>query len=151
MRRVVARALALPAFQALYSAVFGFLLRRAAGRLMAGDVDAFLRFYADDAEVSFPGGSSWGRVYRGKAEIRGFLERFLRAGLREPGDDPAQVPLGQGCLRGDLRGHREDGGVRPLPRAERAPRHAGGLEELLSFLLVPLRAANVGLRVAVEA
>ena len=81
MRRVVAGALALPALQALYSAVFGFLLRRAAGRLMAGDVDAFLRFYADDAELSFPGGSSWGRVYRGKAEIRGFLERFLRVGI----------------------------------------------------------------------
>jgi len=48
---------------------------------MAGDVDAYLRFYADDAELLFPGGSSWGRVYRGKAEIRGFLERFLRAGL----------------------------------------------------------------------
>ena len=81
MRRVVAGALALPALQALYSAVFRFLLRRAAGRLMAGDVDAFLRFYANDAELSFPGGSSWGRVYRGKAEIRGFLERFLRVGI----------------------------------------------------------------------
>ena len=81
MRRVVAAALAVPVLQAAYAALCRFLLRRAAGRLMAGDVDAFLRFYADDAELSFPGGSSWGRVYRGKAEIRGFLERFLRVGI----------------------------------------------------------------------
>ena len=81
MRRALVVGLAIPALQAAYAAALQTTLRRAAGRLMAGDVEAYLRFYADDAELHFPGGSSWGRVYRGKAEIRGFLERFLSAGL----------------------------------------------------------------------
>jgi uncharacterized protein (TIGR02246 family) len=82
MRRAVLAALALPAAQAGYAAVYRAVLRRTVPRLMAGDVDAFLRFYADDATLTFPGDNSWGPVYRGKDEIRGFLERFLRVGLQ---------------------------------------------------------------------
>ncbi|MFL5781834.1 MAG: nuclear transport factor 2 family protein [Thermoleophilaceae bacterium] len=82
MRRLALAALALPAAQAAYVTAYRRLLRSTAGRLMAGDVDAFLRFYADDATLTFPGKNSWGPVYRGKDEIRGFLERFLRVGLR---------------------------------------------------------------------
>jgi uncharacterized protein (TIGR02246 family) len=82
MRRLALAALALPAAQAAYAALYRQLLRRTVDRLMAGDVDAFLRFYADDATLTFPGDNSWGPVYRGKDEIRGFLERFLRVGLR---------------------------------------------------------------------
>ena len=81
MRRALLAGLAIPALQGAYAAALRTTLRRAAGGLMDGDVDAYLRFYADDAELHFPGGSSWGRVYRGKTEIRGFLERFLRVGL----------------------------------------------------------------------
>jgi hypothetical protein len=61
MRRAVAALLAIPALQAAYAALFRSLLRRAVERLVAGDVDAFLRFYADDAQR--------------------FLERFVRVGL----------------------------------------------------------------------
>ena len=82
MRRVALAVLALPAAQLGYAAVYRALLRRTVPKLMAGDVDAFLRFYADDATVTFPGDNSWGPVYRGKDEIRGFLERFLRVGLQ---------------------------------------------------------------------
>jgi ketosteroid isomerase-like protein len=82
MRRVALALLAVPAAQALYAAIYRRLLRRTAAQLMAGDVDAFLRFYADDATLTFPGDNSWGPVYRGKDEIRGFLERFLRVGIR---------------------------------------------------------------------
>jgi ketosteroid isomerase-like protein len=81
-RALAAAALAVPAAQAAYGAILQRMLRRSAGRLMAGDVDAFLKFYADDATVTFPGDNSWGPVYRGKDEIRAFLERFLRVGLR---------------------------------------------------------------------
>lgn len=80
-RALVAAALAVPAAQATYAAALRYMLRRAAGRLMAGDVDSYLRFYADDATLLFPGDNSWGPEYRGKDEIRGFLERFLRVGL----------------------------------------------------------------------
>jgi uncharacterized protein (TIGR02246 family) len=82
MRRLALAALALPAAQAAYAAAYRQLLRRTVSRLMAGDVDAFLRFYADDATLTFPGDNSWGPVYRGRDEIRAFLERFLRVGLR---------------------------------------------------------------------
>ena len=82
MRRAAIALLALPAAQAAYAATYKAVLRRTVPRLMAGDVDAFLRFYADDATLTFPGDNSWGPVYRGKDEIRGFLERFLRVGLQ---------------------------------------------------------------------
>ena len=82
MRRAGLAALALPAAQAAYAAAFRAMLRRNAARFMGGDVDALLGFYADDATLTFPGDNSWGPVYRGRGEIRAFLERFLRVGLR---------------------------------------------------------------------
>jgi ketosteroid isomerase-like protein len=83
MRRLATAALlGAPLAQAAYAALTRLLLRRSAARLMDGDVDGFLRFYADDATLVFPGDNSWGPEYRGKAEIRGFLERFLSVGLR---------------------------------------------------------------------
>jgi ketosteroid isomerase-like protein len=82
-RALAIAALAAPAAaQAAYDAAFERMLRRSVANLMAGDVDAFLKFYADDATLHFPGDNSWGPVYRGKDEIRGFLERFLRVGLQ---------------------------------------------------------------------
>jgi ketosteroid isomerase-like protein len=82
MRRLALAALALPAAQAVYAETFRRLLRRNVRLLMDGDIDAFARFYADDAKLVFPGDNSWGPVYRGKDEIRAFLERFLSSGLR---------------------------------------------------------------------
>jgi ketosteroid isomerase-like protein len=82
MRRLAFVALALPAAQALYAAAFERMLRRNVRLLMEGNVDALAGFYADDAELHFPGDNSWGPVYRGKDEIRAFLERFLRVGIR---------------------------------------------------------------------
>jgi ketosteroid isomerase-like protein len=58
------------------------LLRRNVAALMAGDPGPLLKMYADDAVLEFPGESSWGPEYRGRAEIEGFLRRFLAAGLR---------------------------------------------------------------------
>jgi ketosteroid isomerase-like protein len=66
----------------VYVFVIRGLLRRNAARLMAGDPAPLLRMYADDAVLEFPGESTWGPEYRGKAEIEGFLRRFLDAGLR---------------------------------------------------------------------
>jgi ketosteroid isomerase-like protein len=68
--------------QALYHAALRLILPRRARRFMAGDVDAMLPFYAEDAVVVFPGRNSWGPEYRGRDEIRGFLERFLRSRLQ---------------------------------------------------------------------
>jgi ketosteroid isomerase-like protein len=51
-------------------------------RLNAGDPEPTLRLDADDVVLTFPGDSSWSGVYRGKAEIRRWLERFVRVGLQ---------------------------------------------------------------------
>ena len=82
MRRLALAALALPAAQAVYAKAFERMLRRNVRLLMEGNVDALAGFYADDAQLVFPGDNSWGPVYRGRDEIRGFLERFLRVGIR---------------------------------------------------------------------
>jgi ketosteroid isomerase-like protein len=75
-------ALAGAAVPPLYAASVRALLRRTAKRFMAGEVDAYLRLYSDDVRMIFPGEHSWGREYRGKDEVEGFLRRFLAAGLQ---------------------------------------------------------------------
>lgn len=67
---------------ALYGRAIAWLTRRNVAALRAGDPEPLLRMFSDDAELVFPGEHSWGRTYRGRAEIRGFLERFVAAGLR---------------------------------------------------------------------
>lgn len=72
------------------AAALGALQRRAAramlernvAALRAGDIGPLLSFYAPDARMVFPGRHSWGREYRGRAEIEGFLRRFVAAGLQ---------------------------------------------------------------------
>ena len=82
MRRAIALAGVACLGQAAYAWAFRRLLRRNASGLMAGDVDGFLRFYADDATLVFPGRNSWGPEYRGRDEIERFLKRFLAVGLQ---------------------------------------------------------------------
>jgi ketosteroid isomerase-like protein len=60
----------------------GSMLRRSIRALNAGDVGPALKAYAGDAELVFPGDSSFGGTYRGKAEIEGFLRRFVECRLR---------------------------------------------------------------------
>jgi len=70
------------AARAAYAQAVRAVLRRNAGALMAGDPRPLLRMYAPDATMVFPGAHSWGRTYRGRDEIEGFLRRFHAAGLR---------------------------------------------------------------------
>jgi ketosteroid isomerase-like protein len=67
---------------AAYTATARAILRRNQAALMAGDPGPLVAMYADDATLEFPGEHSWGPVYRGRAEIEGFLRRFLACGLR---------------------------------------------------------------------
>jgi ketosteroid isomerase-like protein len=66
----------------LYAWALRMVLRHNVSRFMAGDVHAFLRLYAYDATLIFPGRHSWSGEYRGKEEIERFLRRFLAARLR---------------------------------------------------------------------
>src|SRR3954465_8381873 len=73
------------AARAAYPAAVRALLRRNVAALMAGGPAPLVRMYAADAELVFPGDSSWSQTYRGREEIAGFLRRFLAAGLRGEG------------------------------------------------------------------
>lgn len=73
------------------------------GALNSGDVKPTLRMDAKDVEFRFPGDSSWAGVFRGKAALRAWLERFTRAGLQIDADEvvvqgpPWRTTL---CIRG---------------------------------------------------
>ena len=58
------------------------LLARNVAALRAGEIGPLLSSYAPDARMVFPGRHSWGGEYRGRAEIEGFLRRFVAAGLQ---------------------------------------------------------------------
>jgi ketosteroid isomerase-like protein len=65
----------------MYKTLIRAMIRRSVRALQAGETAPILAGYADDAVLVFPGRSSWGGEYRGKAAISGFLERFIEAGL----------------------------------------------------------------------
>jgi ketosteroid isomerase-like protein len=65
----------------LYAWAVRTMLHRNASAFLAGDPGPLLKMYAEDAVLEFPGESSWGPEYRGRAEIEGFLRRFLASGL----------------------------------------------------------------------
>lgn len=58
------------------------LIRRALRHHQAGNVDALLEFYAEDAKFVFPGKNSWAGEFHGKEAIATWLRRFHRAGLK---------------------------------------------------------------------
>jgi ketosteroid isomerase-like protein len=75
-------AVAATAADATFKAATRALLRRNVKSIMNGDLGPLLALYRPDAVLTFPGEHSWGRTYRGRDEIAGFLRRFLDAGLR---------------------------------------------------------------------
>lgn len=70
------------ALPTLYRSAVKAMLARNIRAVNAGDIGPLLATYADDATLVFPGRSSWGREYRGKSEIEGFLRRFVRLGIK---------------------------------------------------------------------
>ena len=62
-------------------------------RLRAGDVRPILALDAPDVELTFPGDSSWSGVFRGKAEVRRWLERFVASGLQIYADEVVATGL----------------------------------------------------------
>jgi ketosteroid isomerase-like protein len=58
-------------------------------RSRAGDVEPTLRMDADDVVFRFPGHSSWGGEFHGKAAVRKWLERFAAVGLQVFPDEVA--------------------------------------------------------------
>ena len=62
-------------------------IRRNIAALGRGDTAPLLHGYAEDAVLVFPGESSWGGEYRGRAAIERFLSRFVAAGLSGDAED----------------------------------------------------------------
>jgi ketosteroid isomerase-like protein len=60
----------------------GKLVRRNMKALNAGNPKPTLRLEARNAELTFPGDNSWSGVWRGKKQIRAWLERFARIGIQ---------------------------------------------------------------------
>ena len=55
--------------------------------LSAGNIRPTLRLDARDVELTFPGDSSWSGVFRGKEQLKAWLERFVRVGLQIAADE----------------------------------------------------------------
>lgn len=63
------------------------LLRSTMKELNAGNIQPTLRMDARDVELTFPGDSSWSGVFRGKKQLRPWLERFVQTGLQIAADE----------------------------------------------------------------
>jgi ketosteroid isomerase-like protein len=62
---------------AMYSWLIGKYIRHQLRRLFDGDVDATVRQFTHQAELVFPGKNSFAGTFRGRAEVRGWLARFV--------------------------------------------------------------------------
>jgi ketosteroid isomerase-like protein len=60
-------------------------------RLRAGDIRLALALDAPDVHMTFPGRSSWSGSYRGKRELKPWLERFAHVGLQIYADEVVAV------------------------------------------------------------
>src|SRR5689334_5368122 len=79
----------------MYKAAVRWLIRRNIARLNGGDYGPVLAMFTEDATLTFPGDNTWSRMYhqpgtgrnavpthRGRAEIEGFLRRYVENGLQ---------------------------------------------------------------------
>ena len=64
----------------MYSWIVERALRVLIARLNAGDTRLIMRTFAEDAQLVFPGRSSFAGVHRGKPAIEAWLERFVGLG-----------------------------------------------------------------------
>ncbi|MEX0972805.1 MAG: hypothetical protein WDZ46_06060 [Solirubrobacterales bacterium] len=58
------------------------MIARNMAKASAGDLGSTLRMDAEDVRFRFPGDSSWGGEFNGKAELEPWLRRFADVGLQ---------------------------------------------------------------------
>lgn len=66
----------------MFRLIARWMVKRTLRAHMRGDIDTLLKSYAPDVVFRFPGNNSWAGTYRGIDEVRPWLERFHRVGLR---------------------------------------------------------------------
>ena len=71
--------------------IMKLMIRRALRHHQAGNVDALLKFYAENARFVFPGKNSWAGEFQGKQAIAAWLRRFHGAGLKI---EPHEIVVG---------------------------------------------------------
>ena len=59
-----------------------WLLRWVYRKVNEGDVEPILKLVRRDAVFVFPGGNRWGRTYRGRDEIEGFVRELVALDLK---------------------------------------------------------------------
>jgi ketosteroid isomerase-like protein len=90
--------------------VFSFVM----ARNNRGDIRWTLALEAPDVVLHFPGDNSWSGTYRGKAQVRQWLQRFARTGLQTFPDEVvvAGFPWKMtACIRGTDLLRAPDGSV----------------------------------------
>jgi len=63
------------------------MIARNMARASAGHLESTLRMDAEDVRFRFPGDSSWGGEFKGKAELEPWLQRFADTGLQISPDE----------------------------------------------------------------
>lgn len=63
------------------------MIARNMAKASAGDLDPTLRMDAEDVRFRFPGDSSWGGEFSGKAELELWLRRFAAVGIQISPDE----------------------------------------------------------------
>lgn len=63
------------------------MIARNMAKASAGELGPTLRLDADDVRFRFPGDSSWGGEFEGKAELEPWLRRFANVGLQISPDE----------------------------------------------------------------
>jgi hypothetical protein len=63
------------------------MIARNMAKASAGELGPTLRLDAEDVRFSFPGDSSWGGEFNGKAELEPWLRRFADVGLQISPDE----------------------------------------------------------------
>ena len=63
------------------------MINRNMGLANAGDIAPTLRMDHKDVHFTFPGDSSWGGEFRGKEQLRPWLQRFADVGLHISADE----------------------------------------------------------------
>ncbi len=84
----------------MYKAAVRFLVRRSIAQLNAGNYGSALAIFTNDAELCFPGVSSWAgqfrtpqlsrhpfATHRGRDEIEAFLQAYVGAGIQMEVED----------------------------------------------------------------
>jgi ketosteroid isomerase-like protein len=66
----------------MFRLIARWMIKRSLRAHVRGDVDALLASYSSDVVFRFPGKSSWAGELHGKQEVRRWLERFHRLGLK---------------------------------------------------------------------